>query len=138
MSKENKSIQFANSTFQRNDTSLNWYFCYEFRIYFAPFSSVSVVDFEQVNVGWEWSRGVFRTVICLWWNFLWECERTAKRAALSMFHRVWNTHLWSIQLHFRWLLVGRRLLSLELLKPLVTRKPSIQYTFGAPNHHTKS
>ena len=34
----------------------HWYFCCSFWIYFTPCFSVSVVDFEQVNVNWEVSN----------------------------------------------------------------------------------
>ena len=30
-----------------------WYFCCYLWTYFTPFSSVSIVDFEQVNISWE-------------------------------------------------------------------------------------
>ena len=36
-------------------SSLIWYFYYLWT-YFTPFSSVSIVDFEQLNVRWETSR----------------------------------------------------------------------------------
>ena len=37
--------------------TLLWCFYCQLWSYFTPFSSVSIADFEQVNVSWEWVDG---------------------------------------------------------------------------------
>ena len=53
--------------------TLFWCFYCELLTYFTPFSSVSIVDFEQVSVGWDVSsliHGDRHQVICIWFNYV--------------------------------------------------------------------
>ena len=48
---------------QNESMTLFWcFYCY-FWTYFTPFSSVSIVDYEQVNVSWESIPGIFFLLI---------------------------------------------------------------------------